>query len=185
MEDIKIIELFEARSEKALSETSSKYGCYLLKVCMNILGTKQDSEECINDTYHIAWNNIPPDRPKSFLAYLGRITKNIALNRYDYLTADKRNTHFNTALCELDDVLVSSTDVMNVVGEKELSASISEFLRGTDERSRNIFIRRYWYNDSISDISKMFGVSVGNTKVILHRVRISLRSYLEKEGYVI
>ncbi len=183
MEDIKILELFYARNETALLETSKKYGAYLLKICMNILAIREDSEECVNDTYNTAWNKIPPEKPLKFLPYLGRISKNIALNRYDYLTAAKRNTHFDSVLSELSDI--GNDDVFERITEKELSKSISDFLRNCDEKTRNIFIRRYWYNDNTSDISKMFGISVSNTKVILSRTRAKLKSHLEKEGYIL
>ncbi len=181
MEDIKILELFESRNETALLETSKKYGAYLLKICMNILGIKEDSEECVNDTYNTAWNQIPPEKPKKFLPYLGRIAKNTSLNRYDYLTATKRNTHFDSVLSELSDI--GGDDIFDSVSEKELSKSISDFLRGCDEKARNVFIRRYWYNDKIEDISRMFGVSVSNAKVILSRTRSKLKTHLVKEGY--
>ncbi len=181
MEDIEILELFESRNETAILETSRKYGSYLQKICMNILGIKEDSEECVNDTYNTAWNKIPPEKPKKFLPFLGKIAKNTALNRYDYLTADKRNTHFDSVLSELSDI--GGDDVFDSVSEKELSKSISDFLRNSDEKTRDIFIRRYWYNDKIDDIAKIFGLSVSNTKVILSRTRAKLKSHLEKEGY--
>ncbi len=183
MEDTRIIALFENRNERALIETSKKYGAYLFTICMNVLGKKEDSEECVNDTYHIVWNKIPPEKPKRFLPYIGRIAKNTALNRYDYLTADKRNTHFDTTLSELLDI--GSDDVFDCFSEQELAKSISVFLRSSDERARNIFVRRYWYNDKIEDIAKMFGISAGNTKVILLRMRQKLQSHLKKEGYIV
>ncbi len=185
MEDMEIIALYEERSAFAIAKTSEKYGSYLMKICMNILNIKQDSEECVNDTYLATWNKIPPDKPIKFLPYIGRIAKNIALNRYDYLTADKRNTHYNTALDELSDIISGTNNTEDSFVEKELSASISVFLRNSDEKSRNIFIRRYWYNDSIGDVAKMFGISESSTKVTLHRTRKKLKTYLEREGYTI
>ncbi len=185
MKDNKIIELFEARDQKAIVETSNKYGAYLKKICMNILNIHEESEECLNDTYHIAWNKIPPDRPQIFLAYLGRIAKNTALNRYDYLSAEKRNTHFDSSLSELEEIFDSGEDLLDSIASKELASSISEFLRSADKKPRNIFIRRYWYNDSISEIATMFGISESNAKVILLRVRQKLKAHLVKEGYVI
>ncbi len=185
MEDKHILDLFAQREEMALVETAKKYGAYLLKICMNILNIRQDSEECVNDTYHTAWNNIPPQRPNKLLAYLGRIAKNLSLDRYDYLTAQKRNTHFDTTLSELEGVLSDRSDVFDRISEQELSASISRFLRTTGEKGRNMFIRRYWYHDSISDIAKQFGATENNVKVTLSRVRSKLKTHLEGEGYLV
>lgn len=183
VEDKDIIELFINRSEMAIAKTSEKYGAYLTKICMNILNMKEDADECVNDTYLTSWKQIPPDRPQKFLAYLGKIAKNIALNRYDYLKANKRNTHFDVVLSELEDCLSSENNVEDSIIEKELSLSISNYLRSIDEKSRNIFIRRYWYSDSIADVSRLFGISQSNAKVTLHRIRNNLKHYLEKEGY--
>nr|WP_279591730.1 sigma-70 family RNA polymerase sigma factor [Paenibacillus sp. F411] len=176
--------MFISRSEVAIVRTSEQYGAYLTKICMNILNIKEDADECVNDTYLTAWKQIPPDRPQKFLPYLGKIAKNLSLNRYDYLKANKRNTHFDVLLSELEECLSSTNNTENSIMQKELSASISSFLRSIDEKSRNIFIRRYWYSDSIADVAKMFGISQSNAKVALYRIRNNLKKYLEKEeGY--
>lgn len=183
MEDKEIIQLFNDRSEMAIPRTSEKYGSYLMKICMNVLNNREESEECINDTYFTAWNQIPPDQPRRFLPYLGKIAKNIALNRYGYLKALKRNNHFDILLSELEECISDVNQTENYVLEKELAGAISNYLRTIEEMPRNMFIRRYWYSDSIRDIAKMFGISQGNVKVIMHRTRKNLKSYLEKEGY--
>jgi len=183
VEDKIIIQLFNIRSEMAIHRTSEKYGSYLMKVCMNVLNKKEESEECTNDTYLAAWNQIPPDQPLRFLPYLGRIAKNIALNRYDYLKATKRNSHFDLVLSELEDCISDVNQTEDYILEKELATVISQYLRTLDEKSRNVFVRRYWYSDSVREIAKMFGISQSNTKVILHRTRNGMRTYLAKEGY--
>ncbi len=185
MEDHKIIELFNERNQLALEETAKKYGSYLMKISMNILNIHSDSEECVNDSYHIVWNSIPPYTPVKFRPYIGRIAKNTALNRYDYLTADKRNSRFDSTLSELEDMFSTGEDLLDILSEKELSSTISDFLRGIEEKPRNIFIRRYWYNDSMADIASAFGISISNAKVILHRIRQQLKSKLEDKGYIV
>lgn len=183
MEDEAIIQLFNERSEMAIHRTTEKYGSYLMKICMNVLNNREEVQECTNDTYFTAWNQIPPDQPRRFLPYLGKIAKNIALNRYDYLKASKRNNHFDVLLSELEDCISDTNQTENYVLEKELAATISLYLRTLEEKPRNMFVRRYWYSDSIRDIAKIFGISNGNAKVILHRTRKDLKIYLEKEGY--
>jgi len=183
VEDKVIIQLFNDRSEMAIHRTSEKYGSYLMKICMNVLNNREESEECTNDTYFTAWNQIPPDRPRRFLPYLGRIAKNSALNRYDYLKAAKRNRHFDVVLSELEYCITDVNQTEDYILEKELAGAISQYLRTLDENSRKIFIRRYWYSDSVREIGKMFGISQSNTKVILHRTRKNMKIYLEKEGY--
>lgn len=185
MEDQLIIQLFNKRSEMAIHKTAEKYGSYLMKICMNVLNNREESEECTNDAYFIVWNQIPPDQPRRFLPYLGKITKNIALNRYDYLKAAKRNRHFDVLLSELEECITDINQTEDYVFEKELAGLISQYLRTIDEKTRNIFIRRYWYSDSIRHISKMFKISQNNVKVILYRSRKNLKNYLEKEGYIL
>lgn len=185
MEDNAIIQLFNDKSEMAIHRTSEKYGSYLVKICMNVLNNKEESEECTNDTYFTAWNQIPPDQPRRFLPYLGKIAKNIALNRYDYLKASKRNNHFDVLLTELEYCISDVNQTENYILEKELAKAISNYLRTLEEKPRNMFVRRYWYSDSIRDIAKMFGISQSNVKVIMHRTRKNLKKYLEKEGYSI
>lgn len=183
MEDKEIIQLFNERSEVAIHKTSEKYGSYLMKICMNILNNREESEECTNDTYYTVWEQIPPNRPCRFLPYIGKIAKNIALNKYDYLIASKRNSHFDAILSELEDCIGDLNQTESHVLDKELANVISRYLRLLDEKSRNIFIRRYWYSDSIREIGEMFGISQNNTKVILHRTRKNMKIYLSKEGY--
>ena len=183
MTDQTIIDLFWQRSEDAIRNTSQKYGTYLTKIAMNILHYYEESEECVNDTYLAAWEQIPPDRPQKLLPYLGRITRCLALNRYDYLTAQKRNAEFTVQLTELEECLSRPDTIENEYENGELSSAISAFLRTLDSEKRNIFIRRYWFSDNIIDIARRFEISESKVKSILFRVRKQLKKYLESEGY--
>lgn len=182
MTDFEIISLYWKRSEEAITCTMKKYGRYLLKIAKNILGIHEEAEECVNETYMSAWNQLPPDWPEQFLPYLGRISRCIALNRYDHLTAQKRNMNMSIQLSELEDCLSVDGTVEQQYEEKELAAAISAFLRTEDKESRAMFIRRYWYSDSIRQIALEFGAGESKVKSQLFRVRNRLKAYLEKEG---
>ena len=185
MTDQIIIDLFWQRSEDAIRNTSQKYERYLTKIAMNILHNNEDSEECVNDTYFTAWKQIPPDRPQKLLPYLGRITRCLALNRYDYLTAQKRNSEFTVQLTELEECLSSPDTVESQYENGELSSAISNFLRTLEPEKRNIFIRRYWFSDNIIDIARRFEISESKVKSILFRARKQLKKHIESEGYYI
>lgn len=183
MTDESIVTLFFERSENAIKSAAEKYERYLTKIAVNILHLREDAEECVNDTYYTAWNQIPPDRPKKLLPYLGRITRCLALNRHDYLTAQKRNVEFTKQLEELGECLSIPDTTESQYESGELGAVISAFLRTIDSGKRNIFIRRYWFSESIADIAKRFALSESKVKSILFRVRKQLAKYLEREGY--
>lgn len=185
MEDNAIIELYWNRIEDAIRCTSDKYGRYLLKIALNVLNKREDAEECTNDTYLTAWNKIPPNRPNKLLAFLGRITRNIALDRYDYLSAKKRNSQFDVLLSELEQCLPSNNTVESDLDEGEIAASINRFLNKTNEDMRIVFVRRYWFSDSIKDIAERFNISESKVKSMLFRTRNKLRFHLEKEGHTI
>lgn len=182
MDDENIIDLFWERSELAIAETSTKYGIYCRTIALNILSNHSDAEECENDTYIAAWNAMPPTRPTKLLAFLGRLTRNIALDKYDYNTAKKRNGEFDILLSELEECLHSPNNVETEFESGQVSKAISEFLRTIDSEQRVTFIRRYWFLDSIKDISSKFGISESKVKSMLFRTRNKLKIYLEKEG---
>ncbi|MBQ8398191.1 MAG: RNA polymerase sigma factor [Clostridia bacterium] len=183
MTDEQIVAQFWARSECAIQHTAERYGRYLLKIAANILHIHEDAEECVNDTYYTAWNQIPPDRPQRLLPYLGRITRCLALNRRDYLTAQKRSADFSLQLSELEECLSLTETIESQYEDGEVAAAISAFLRTLDKEKRVVFVRRYWFSDSIADIAGRFGLSESKVKSILFRVRKQLRLYLEMEGY--
>lgn len=185
MTDHEIVDLYWRRSEEAISRTMERYGGYLLKLAMNILHLREDAEECVNETYLSAWNQMPPDRPRKLLPYLGRIARCLALNRYDYIKAQKRGADFTLQLSELEECLSAPDSTLSGYEEKALADAISAFLRGLDEESRNMFIRRYWYSDSIGEIARRYHVRESKVKSQLFRVRGRLKQYLREEGFAL
>ena len=181
MEDVRIVELFWERSETAIEETQRKYGRYCYHIAYNILFSNEDSEECVNDTYLRAWNAMPPHRPERLSAFLGKIVRNLALDRYDKRTAEKRSVGVELALDELEECVADTDEVWNE-DEQRLRTAINGFLAALPRRDRMIFIRRYWYVSPISQIATEFGAEEGNIKVILHRTRKKFREHLIKEG---
>lgn len=182
MHDDDIVKLFWARSETAISELSSKFGHYCYTIAYNVLSNYQDAEECVNDTYLTTWTIIPPNQPNNLSAFIGRIIRNIALDKYDYNIAKKRNGTFDALLSELDECISSPADVEKQCSEGEIAACISAFLRKLDYENRNVFLRRYWYSDSVSNIAGRFEMSESKVKSMLFRTRNKLRFFLEKEG---
>lgn len=184
MDDEKIIELYWQRSEEAISETQNKYDAYIRKIALNVLNSKSLAEECANDTYFAAWNSIPPNRPKHLSAFIGKIARNKALDRYAYSKRDKRNNQFDVFLSELGDCLADNK-AQDDFNEGILSESINTFLAGLPSKYRKVFIRRYWYFSSINDISKVYDINENTVKTILFRTRQALKEYLENEGFTI
>lgn len=184
MTDNAIIELFWDRDEQAISRTEEKYQSYLYKISVNILCDEQDVRECLNDTYLSLWNSIPPNRPKVFKAYIGRITRNISLNKLKSEKTKKRGgSQVKALLCELDECVSTAFGVEDSVNEKELTALIEKFLLSQPKQKRNLFVKRYWYMDSIKEISSEFGMSQGKVTAILCRMRKDLKIILETEGF--
>lgn len=184
MEDNKIIALFFARSEQAVEALANKYGKLCQVIAVNILGNSLDAEECVNDTYLAAWNTIPPQKPNPLRTYLCRITRNIAITRYHTNTALKRNSHYDIALDELEECLCTLENAESHVLAKELSHLLDRFLNNLDRRSRVMFMRRYWYADSVAQIAEDFGMRPNSVSVQLSRLRDKLRKFLINEGYL-
>lgn len=182
MDDKKIIELFYERSEQAITELSKKYGLLCEKIADNILNNHLDAEECVNDAYLAVWNTIPPQNPDSLVSYVCRIVRNQAIKKYHENTALKRNSIYDTSLDELEEVLPSSASVEGELEAKEVSAMIDRFLETLDKQSRTMFIRRYWYLDSIEEIALSFKISKHYISVRLSRIRKALKKHLVKEG---
>lgn len=184
LEDSKIVQLYWDRNEQAIPATSEKYGSYCVSIAKNILGNKEDAEECVNDTYMNAWNAMPPHRPNLLSIFLGKITRNLSLNRYKRNTADKRGG--GEAAVVLDELIgiVSDTDsVEQEVDRKELVNAINSFLDALSPNKRSIFICRYWYFDSVFDIALRFGMTENNVSVTLSRLRLKLHNYLSERGF--
>lgn len=182
MEDQGIIRLYVQRSQQAIIETKHKYGAYCRVIARNILQSRPDIEECENDTYLAAWNAIPPNMPGKLSVFLGRITRNIALDRHGYNSAKKRSREFEVILTELEGCLAAPDTVETAFEAGETAELINQFLYSLDEQGRNLFIGRYWYAYSIKDLSGKFQMSSSKVKSTLFRVRHKLRVHLEQEG---
>ncbi len=184
MDDQKIIQLYWDRNEQAIPETSSKYGGYCTSIAKNILGNNEDAEECVNDTFLNAWNSMPPHKPNILSAFLGKITRNLSLNRYKHNTAKKRGgCQLSLVLDELSDYIADKNNVEQEIDRKELIIEINRFLSTLPTDKRNIFVCRYWYFDSISDIGIRFNLTETNVSVILRRLRLKLHDYLSERGF--
>lgn len=185
VDDLQIIELYFARDEQAIRETDTKYGKLCLRIAINILNDHEDSEECVNDTYLKTWNTIPPTRPNNFTAFLCRITRNLSLTRLDFNTAMKRATNAVVSFAELDELVSVEATPQGDMDAAELGRLISDFLRRENPDARNVFIRKYWFFDSVSDIAARYSFSESKVKSILFHMRNKLKSYLEKEGVIL
>lgn len=185
VDDKQIIELYWQRSENALQETSNKYGKLCLHLARNMLWNLEDAKECVNDTYLVAWNIIPPEKPNNLCAFILKITRNLILKKIEYNTAQKRKPEVEITLSEIDNLISGKENTEHKFEAEELAKSISIFLRTQDSINRNVFIRKYWFYDSIADISNQFLISESKVKSMLFRTRNNLKEYLIKEGYLI
>ena len=186
MQDKQIIALFEARSETAVLQAQTKYNALCSAIASRILPDRRDAEECVNDVFLRAWESIPPERPVSLSAYLGRITRNLALDRYAYNHAKKRNSDLMEAFEELEPCLPgNSADGEDALLREDFRKFINHFLRALPPENRHYFIRRYWYGESVKEISLFFRVSEEKVKSSLFRTRNKLRHALEKEGFLL
>ncbi len=186
MNDDQIVALYYARDERAITKSSEKYGVYCTSIAQNILQNLQDSEECVNDTWLSAWNSIPPAKPAVLKTYLGRITRNLALDKWRRAHSGKRGSgQIAVALDEVHEIVSSGYNVSDEYLEQEFMRLINLFLYSLSDRERNIFIRRYYFADDVPDIAKRFGITQGNTLKILSRTRNKLKIYLDKEWHSI
>ena len=183
MEDRQILELYWARREEAISRTEEKYGAYCGTIARNILQNEQDAEECLNDAWLSAWNSIPPKRPENLAAFLGKLTRCRAIDRWRALHTEKRGSDCVTlALEELEEVLPAKGDPEQSLLSRELAQTINGFLSELGSTERNLFLCRYWYFDSVAELAENFHFSRSKVKSTLFRTRGKLRSYLQKEG---
>lgn len=184
MEDSKIVDLYWERSEQAISETQNKYGNYCFSIARNILPTKEDAQESVNDTYLAAWNTMPPNRPNILSTFLGKLTRRISIDRWRVLSADKRGGG-NTALAldELSECIPGGSEPEAEVEAKELSFAIGRFLDTISYTEKQVFLMRYFSLSNIQSISTKLNMSPSKVKSMLFRTRNKLREHLEKEGY--
>ena len=186
MEDIKIVQLYWDRDQNAITETATKYGKYCTSIAKNILGSEEDAEECVNDTYMNAWNSMPPHRPTMLSTFLGKITRNLSFNRYKHNHADKRGGGVTPdVLDELSECVSGRDNVEQEIEYKELVKAIDAFLGTISPEKRSIFVCRYWYSDSISEIAKQFHMRENTVSMTLNRIRSKLRKYIIERGYEI
>ncbi len=185
MDDKRIVALYLSRSEKAISETAVKYGKYCHYIAYNILYNQQDAEECVNDTYLGAWNAIPPHEPERLGPFLGKLTRNLALNRYHHDRALKRTAPVTVIFEEAEEFIPDPASETSPADEIALRDAINGFLRTLTKKSRVIFIRRYWYFSGIGEIARDLGLTESSVKVTLMRTREKFKSYLEKKGITV
>ena len=185
MDDWQIIELFFSRSENAIAELSAKYNTICMHTASNIVGNREDAEECVNDAYLGVWNAVPPQKPNSLLAFLLRLVRNISINRYTYNTRKKRNNPYAECVEELNFRLASGENVEAKIEAAELTRQIEAFLDGLNQTNRLLFVRRYWYADSYEDLARTTGLRENAIRTRLSRLRNELRKYLNERGTVI
>lgn len=185
MNDSDIIELFLTRNERAIEETSTKYGSYCFTIANQILKNQEDSEECVNDTWLKIWNAIPPQHPARLSLFLAKITRNLSFDKYKAKTAQKRGGgEFQLVLEELEECLPSSSNVEHEYQAKELGRAMNQFLRSLPERDCGIFLRRYFYVEAVPQIAKKYQIKQGNVLLILSRTRKKLLQYLKQSDYL-
>ncbi len=184
MQDEQIVALYLERDETAIKETEHKYGGYCMSIAQNILHSLHDSQECVNDTYMRTWNSIPPHKPDSLRAFIGRITRHLALNMHEKASAQKRGK--GTVQLVLDELNECIPDTVGDAAEGfVITDALNTFLASLPEENRNIFVRRYWYMSAVKDIAADYGVSESKVKMRLLRMRNELKTQLEKEGIVV
>ena len=186
MDDRQIIELYHQRDEKAISETANKYGNYCFSIAYNILANEQDCEECVNDTWLRAWDSMPPEWPNYLKLFLAKITRNLSLNKLKAANRINRGGgEITVALEEISEFVSGASDVESRIEEEELMSTVNRFLRSLPARDCNLFIRRYFHVDPISQIAEMYGMTEWNVRKVLSRTRQKLKTHLESEGYII
>ena len=182
IDDEKIIEMFFGRSEQSIRELDIKYGKICHNLSYNIVNSRQDAEECVNDAYLGVWNAIPPHRPNPLVAFVCKLVRNISIMRYRANTALKRNSNYDLTMEELENCLSSSVSIEDSLEEKELISIIEDFLRGLSQENRVIFLRRYWFSDSYAEIAARTGLTEKNVSVRLSRIRKQLQTHLAERG---
>jgi RNA polymerase sigma-70 factor (ECF subfamily) len=185
MDDKRIIELFFARSDKAIDELDKKYGRVSRAIAENVLADSRDAEECVNEAYLQLWNKIPPVRPTSLSAYLLKAVRNLSVNRYHHNNAERRRGNYALCIDELSETVTASQSVDEAISERELTSYINEFLGTLDKTSRVIFVRRFWYMDSYESIAKVLGIREGAVRTRLSRTRAKLKVFLDERGVAI
>lgn len=182
MEDGQIIKLYYERKEQAITESDRKYGNLCHRIAQNILTIREDAEECVNDTWYAAWNCMPPDKPQSLGAFLGRITRNLSISRWRAGHAQKRYNGMEILLSELDDCIPDSDDVEQIIDRKQLAGHLNFWLDSLPKEDCVLFVRRYWYGDAVSALAAEYHCKPNQMAQRMLRLRKKLKKYLEQEG---
>ena len=183
MEDSQIVGLYWRRSEDAIPETARKYGGYCLSLARNLSDTREDAEECVNDTYYEAWTSMPEERPGNLRAWLGRVVRNIAVDRFRKNRAQKRDGRLDVLLSELDECVPDPSASPEQAAESaEISIAVDRWLRTLDEEDRRLFLRRYWYGDALNRLAETSGEDPAKLAQRMFRLRKKLKRALEKDG---
>ncbi|MCL1866135.1 MAG: sigma-70 family RNA polymerase sigma factor [Oscillospiraceae bacterium] len=189
MDDTAIVALYLNRDENAISETEKKFGRYLTKIALNTFGSVEDSKETVNDTYLKAWNSIPPHEPQVLSTYLGKITRELSIDLFRKRSRQKRQgSSYALSLSELEECAAAPDNAGNpeqALESKDLSEKINGWLKSVPKETRDVFVGRYYFMDSVKDVAFNHDMSVSKAKVVLHRARNDLKKYLEKEGYIV
>ena len=185
MEDTAIIGLYWARNEKAIAASDEKYGTLCRTLSQNILDSREDAEECVNDTWARAWDTMPPQRPGSLRAYLAKITRNLSIDRWRARRADKRGSGLEVFLSELESALPAAPSAEEITEARETAQSIDRWLDSLSPADRKAFLRRYWYGQQVAQVAAQAGCSPNSMAKRLSRLRDGLRRALEQEGVVL
>jgi len=182
VDDLAIVELYHSRDERAIAESDKKYGALCRAIALRLLGFREDAEECVNDTWHAAWDTMPPERPQALGAFLGRITRNLSISRWRRDHAQKRYDGMQVLLSELEDCVPAPGTVEGALERQQLAQAISTWLDGLEREDRRLFIRRYWYGDPVKALAAERGMAANALSQRLLRLRKDLRAFLESEG---
>lgn len=183
LNDSSIIELLRKRDERAVSELKLRFGALCMGIACSILSQREDAEECVNSAWLDVWDSIPPDEPDDLKAYVCRIVKNNAIDRLKYNNAAKRSPQFAMSLDELGECIPDRNNTENEISAEHLGRSISSFLRKQKEKHRKVFVKRYWYGESVAQIAKEYGMNEKTVATYLFRTRKKLKDHLKKEGF--
>ena len=182
MDDLAIVELYHRREQRAIAESDKKYGAFCFSLSLRLLARREDAEECVNDTWHAAWNRMPPDRPQALGVFFGRIVRNLSISRWRKNHAKKRYDGIEVLLSELEDCVPAPGTVEEELEREQLARSISSWLDGLTEENRRLFIRRYWYGDPVKELAAERDESPNGLSQRLLRLRRELGRFLEMEG---
>ncbi len=185
MEDKQIVDLYWARSEAAIVETQKKYGRYCHYIAYQILYSDEDAKEVVNDVYMKTWNTVPPHRPDPLKPYVGMISRQLALDAYEAQHTQKRGGQVPLVLDELSECIPDNANGIDVGESLALRDALNRFVRSLSDRTQNIFVRRYWYASSITEIAEEYSMKESGVTVLLLRTRKKLKDFLDKEGFVV